>query len=112
MLFRSAQRDGFILDDPAESVKPAKLVATFERRPFTIDELRAVLSVADDEWSRLIKFGLYTGQRLCDIATLTWAQVDLERDEIRLTARKTNKALLVPYRPPLREHLLSLASER
>ena len=110
MLFRSARRDGFVLDDPAESVKPAKLVATFERRPFTIDELRAVLSVADDEWVSLIKFGLYTGQRLCDIATLTWTQVDLARAEIRLTARKTNKPLLIPITPPLRDHLLSLAS--
>jgi integrase len=110
MLFRAARRDGFVLDDPAESVKPAKLVATFERRPFTIDELRAVLSIADDEWRSLIKFGLYTGQRLGDLATLTWSQVDLARDEIRLTARKTNKALLVPIAPPLREHLLSLAS--
>jgi integrase len=111
MLFRAARRDGFILDDPAESIKPAKLVATFERRPFTIDELRSVLDLADDEWRSLIKFGLYTGQRLGDLATLTWSQVDLQRDEIRLTTRKTNKALLVPIAPPLREHLLSLTGD-
>lgn len=91
-------------------MKAAKLVATFERRPFTIGELRAIIDLADDEWRSLIKFGLYTGQRLGDLATLTWSQVDLERDEIRLTTRKTNKALLIPIAPPLREHLLSLTA--
>ena len=96
MLFRSARRDGFIFDDPAESVKPAKLVATFERRPFTIDELRAVLSVADDEWRSLIKFGLYTGQRLGDLALLTWSQIDLEREEIHLTDSKNRQATPPP----------------
>jgi integrase len=111
MLFRSARRDGFILADPAETVKSAKHAATFERRAFTIAEIRAVLDVADDEWRSLIKFGIYTGQRLGDIAALTWAQVDLDRDEIRLTTRKTGKQLLVPIAGPLKEHLLENVSD-
>ena len=41
---------------------------------------------------------------------LTWAQIDLERDEIALTTRKTGKSLLIPIAAPLREHLLSLPS--
>jgi len=55
----------------------------------------------------LIRFGLYTGQRLADLATLTWAQIDLERDEIRLSIRKTDKSALIPIAQPLREHLLT-----
>jgi len=55
----------------------------------------------------LIRFGLYTGQRLADLATLTWAQIDLERDEIRLSIRKTGKSTLIPIAQPLREHLLT-----
>ena len=55
----------------------------------------------------MIKFGLYTGQRLADLTTLTWSQIDLERDEIRLTTRKTCKRLLIPIAAPLREHLLT-----
>jgi integrase len=35
----------------------------------------------------MIKFGLYTGQRLSDIAALTWSNIDLERNFIRLTTR-------------------------
>jgi integrase len=107
MLFRAARRDGVLLEDPTESVKAAKQDTTFERRPFALGELRSVLAIADPEWQSLIKFGLYTGQRLGDLATLTWAQIDLEHGEIRLTARKTGKRLLIPIAQPLREHLLS-----
>ena len=74
----------------------------------SIDELRAIVAVANEEWQSMIKFGLYTGQRLGDLASLTWSQIDLERDEIRLTARKTGKSLLIPIAAPLREHLLAV----
>ena len=110
MVFRSARLDGHLWQDPAEGVKTVKNRDPFSRRPFTIDELRSILKVADPEWESLIKFGLYTGQRLSDLASLTWSQIDLERDEIRLTTRKTGKSLLIPIAQPLREHLLILPS--
>ena len=67
-------------------------------------------ALLEKEWQSLIKFGLYTGQRLGDLACLTWAQIDLDRDEIRLTTRKTDKSLLIPIALPLREHLLTLST--
>ncbi len=78
------------------------------RRPFAIHELKAVLSVADDEWRSMIIFGLYTGQRLGDLAALTRANVDLQRGEIRLITRKTGKTLNLPIAAPLRKHLEGL----
>ena len=110
-IFRAARMDGHLLQDPSEGVKTVKNRASSDRRPFTLDELRAVLAVANDEWQSLIKFGIYTGQRLGDLASLTWSQIDLSRDEIRLTARKTGKLLLIPIAAPLREHLLSLPGQ-
>ena len=110
MIMRSARLEGYLLQDPAEGVKTVKNRTEVSRRPFSIDELRAVLAVADGEWTSLIKFGLYTGQRLGDLCLLTWTQIDLERDEIRLTTRKTGKSLLIPIAEPLREHILSLDS--
>ena len=109
-IFKSARRDGRLFQDPSEGLKPAKHRDVFERRPFTIDELRSVLALADSEWQSLIKFGLYTGQRLGDLALLIWSQIDLEREEIHLTDRKTGKQLLIPIAAPLREHILSMAS--
>jgi integrase len=110
MIFRSARRERYLFEDPAEGVKSVKNRTDFARKPFSIDELRAVLAVADEEWQSLIKFGLYTGQRLGDLALLTWSQIDLERDEIRMTTRKTGKQLLIPITAPLREHLLTLSA--
>ena len=108
MLFRAGRRDKVIVDDPCEFVSVTKKGESIRRRPFTIPELQAVVSVADDEWKSLILFGLYTGQRLGDLAMLTWHNVDLLRGEIRLVTRKTGKTLTLPIAAPLRKHLDSL----
>ena len=49
------------------------------RRPFTVPELKKILcKVKGDEWEGLVLFGIYTGQRLRDIANLTWQNLDLD----------------------------------
>jgi integrase len=84
-LFKSAREDEAIAEDPAVSVKSAHNKATSSsKRSFTLDELRVVLDVADPEWKSMILFGLYIGQRLADVATLRWSNVDLVKGEIRL----------------------------
>jgi integrase len=108
MFFKSAHRDGYLLENPAEHVEAIRDRSQDSRRPFTIRELQAVLAVADSEWKSLIRFGLYTGQRLADLSLLTWENVDLERNEIRLVTKKTGKRLTVPMAVPLRQHVLSL----
>jgi integrase len=110
MFFRSAHRDGYLLDNPAAYLETVRNRSSERRRPFTVEEIRAVLSVADPEWQSIIKLGLYTGQRLADLALLTWSNIDLERGEIRLTARKTGRRLTIPISGPLRDHLLSLSA--
>ncbi len=90
MVFKTGKEDGKYHDEnPAAGVKVAKLGDGNRRRGFTIPEIRRVLKIANDEWRSLIFFGLYTGQRLGDLARLTWQNVDLERDEIRFISRKT-----------------------
>jgi integrase len=108
MIRRAAKREGYIVEDPAEFVDTVRNHSDDCRRPFTIPEIQRVLSEADSEWQSLIKFGLYTGQRLADLALLTWDNMDLERNEIRLRTRKTAKRLLIPIAAPLRTHLESL----
>jgi len=110
MLFRAARRDGLISEDPCEFVDTVRMVRGSQRRPFTIAELKAVLAVADDEWRSMIYFGIYTGQRLGDIATVTWQNIDLQAGEIRLVTRKTGRSLIMPIAPPLRKHIMALPS--
>jgi integrase len=108
-IFGQARRDGYLFQDPAEGVSILKQRDRAKpRRPLTVQEIQSILSVADPEWQSLIKFGLYTGQRLADLASLTWDQVDLQRREIRLVTRKTAKRLIIPIAGPLKSHIDSL----
>jgi integrase len=56
----------------------------------------------------MILYGLYTGQRLADIARLTWANIDLPGARIRFTTQKTGKTLTIPMAEPLPRHVESL----
>jgi integrase len=49
---------------------------------------------------------LYTGQRLGDIASLTWRNVDLDRGELAFTTQKTKRRQLVPLATPLQKYLV------
>jgi integrase len=108
MIFKAARQERIVSEDPSEFVSTTKKAAPKVRRPFTIVELQSVMAIADDEWKSMIRFGLYTGQRLGDIARLKWGNVDLEKGEIRLVAQKTNKPLVLPIAAPLKQHLESL----
>jgi integrase len=112
-LFKSARRDGVCLDNPAEFIGHVRASAKPDnKRPFIVAELQAVLAVADPEWRSLILFGLYTGQRLSDLVSLTWNNIDLERNEVRLVTSKTGRTMIIPMAPALGAHIESLpASE-
>jgi integrase len=113
MLFLAASRDEIISENPAkfvDSVRQRNGAKAPQRRAFTVPELQAVLSVADPEWRSMILFGVYTGQRLSDIASLTWSNVDLLKGELRLTTQKTNRLLILPLAAPLVRHLESIPS--
>ncbi len=111
MLFRAAKRDGYLVDDPSEFVETAPTKGKGKkRRPFTLDQIRAVLAVANDEWRSMILFGLYTGQRIGDVARMTWANVDLERGLVRLVTQKTGAPLVIPMAAPLKTHIEKLST--
>jgi integrase len=108
MLLQAARGDGFVLEDPSESVKTLEGSGARLRRAFTLEELRKLLVIADAEWQSLIKLAIYSGQRLGDLAGLTWEQVNLNEGVIRLRTRKTGLKIEIPIVGPLREHLLRL----
>jgi integrase len=75
-IFREAKRDGYIGEHASEFVDPVRKSPQNSRRPFTVSEIQMVLAVADAEWRSMILFGLYTGQRLADIASRRWILVE------------------------------------
>ncbi|MEI6278897.1 MAG: tyrosine-type recombinase/integrase [Verrucomicrobiae bacterium] len=108
MLFKSARREGLISDNPAEDVDAVRGAKRKPKPVFTIAQLRAVLAAADEEWKSMILFGLYTGQRLGDVAVLTWGDLDLSARELRLETQKTGRIVVQSLAGPLLKHVQSL----
>jgi integrase len=114
MLFKSVRRDSVVTEDPTEFVETVRNERRAKiKRPFTLLELRSVLDLPSNDWRSMIVFGLYTGQRLADVATLRWNNLDLVRGGLRLSTRKIDKTMVLPLAAPLRKHLefLSLSSK-
>ncbi|WP_343160728.1 hypothetical protein [Akkermansia sp.] len=77
-----------------------------ERRAFTVEEAQRLTEILPGEWPDMIRVCLYTGgQRLDDIATLQWKQIDMEGGSISMTAQKTKRHMNKPIILPLKEVL-------
>lgn len=94
---------------------PARLVDNLsteadrnERRAFTRAELRKLLEVCKDDWRTAVVFGIYTGLRLGDIQSLTWANLDLQQQELTIRTQKTGRVQILPLAKPLLRHIESL----
>lgn len=106
-VFKDAVRKKIIEHDPASLVKrlSAKRAdkKTAVRGPFTVDELRKILTIAKDEWRGMILFGFHTSLRMMDIAELTDANIDGDFLVVRST--KTETGTRTPLHPQLKEWL-------
>ena len=107
--FHDAMRQKLIVTNPASDVK---LLDSDDgkRRPFTIPEIKRILKACEhhQEWRGLVLFGLYVGQRLGDLARLTWRSVNLDQNEIAFTTQKTGRRIVLPLVPPLVDYLTEL----
>jgi integrase len=105
-----AVRQGLLTINPAQRVKLLKSSSESKRRAFTLAEIKRILKacVHDVEWTGLVLFGLYLGQRLGDLAKLTWRAVNLETGEIAFTAKKTGRRVALPLVQPIGDYLASL----
>jgi len=107
-----AVRQGLLAVNPAVRVKLLKSTAESKRRAFTLNEIKRILRTCSDdvEWRGLVLFGLYLGQRLGDLAKLTWRAVNFETGEIAFTTRKTGRRIVLPLVQPLSDYLASLSA--
>src|SRR5215831_16071024 len=109
IIFAAAEADGVIARNEARFVKRLKdQVQRLGKRAFTLPELRKLLAACDDEWRSLVLFGFYTSARLGDLSMLTWQNIDLERNEVHYTSRKTRRTVIVPLANALRAHVETL----
>jgi integrase len=113
-VFNTARRRGLIPNNPAEAVELLP-ESSEERTPFSQDQVKALLSVANVQWQGMILLGYHSGIRLADAANLTWGNLDLTNRVLVFRQRKTarrNKArekdTVVYLHPDLARYFQSL----
>lgn len=103
-----AVKQGIFDRNPARLVDNLNTADRHERRAFTLAELKKLLAVCGDDWKTAVFFGIYTGLRLGDIQSLTWANIDLQGKELTIATQKTGRMQILPLAKPLLRHVESL----
>lgn len=114
-VFSDAAREGVIDKDPTTRIKslksPRGAPSTPARRAMSAKEIKAVIAAtkAASEWRGMILAGLYTGQRLGDIALMK--ATDITNGWWRFSARKTGSPMTIPLARPFADWLKKYASK-
>ena len=109
----TAVKQDLIEKNVARNVAVLKQRGECKRRAFTLAEIQKVLVVCDErggEWRGLVLTAVYTGQRLGDVARLTWQQVDLDKRQMSFVTEKTGKRLSLSMAKPLADFFETLPS--
>jgi integrase len=116
--FNGALKDHVIASNPCSSIEAVKDTVTPAKRrkqPFTIEQIKALLASANDDWRGLIKTAFYTSARLENCANLRFCDLDFSSDPPLVVFprySKTGDEHGVPMAPALADHLLSLSKKR
>lgn len=105
--WEAAKREKLISENPCHAVDPLRQTAT-KRREFRPAELRILLASLTGEWRALVLLGYYTGQRLNDLAMLTWQQVDLQGGNVTFHTAKTGALVSLPLASQALDALIEL----
>lgn len=95
--------------NPFRGVMPSRADHQAEKQlrgAFTMEEVNTIIEQFPDEWPDLVRVCLYTGgQRLGDLATLKWEQIDLKNSFLFMTTQKSRRRMNKPIIQPLKEVL-------
>ncbi len=108
---KRAWADGLAQDNPAAKLDTLKVAGERVRKQaFTLPQLRLLFRHAEGEWRGLVLLGAYTGQRLKDLACLTWQNVVLAERQLKFKTRKTGRQMIIPLVPMVVDYLATLPS--
>lgn len=104
--FRFLQHEHGLLKNPFDGI-PSQQEDHVHRKPFTPEELKALLDAAkDDDFCRpLLVCGLSTAMRRGDCCCLHWRDVDLRARFITVKTSKTGETVTIPIFPMLSDEL-------
>ena len=115
-IFNGAWRDHVISNNPCTAVEPVKDTVTPKKRQkqaFSVQQVKALLEKANQDWCGLIRVAFYTGARLTNCVKLRWRDVDYEKRKITFERySKHGDEHEVPLHEALAEHLMSLPTPK
>lgn len=79
-----------------------------KRRPYSDDEVEALLGLAEGPEKVMVLLGAHAGLRIGEMADLRWSDLDLERGQLRVRSGKGGKAATVSVTKRLRDALEEL----
>jgi integrase len=95
-----ARKRGHVTNDPFFEIEE---MDTGEHEPWPDEALQLCLSAPDDIVRLTVHLLYYTAQRIGDVASMTWR--DIQDDAIHITQRKTGKPLEIPIHQELAKEL-------
>lgn len=118
-VFRFAMRDGMLADNPAAHLKylkrgrPLRLTPSWEEFRAIVENIRAQLFNADAQDSAdFVEFIGLSGLGRAEAASLSWDDIDFDREQIITYRHKTRTGFALPLFPQLRPLLERLQSNR
>ena len=108
-VFAAADDVDKVTGNPFKKI-PLKKGDPISRIPFSEEELRSILSVAETDTviGGMVIAAACSGMRRADCARLQWGDVDLAEGYIIRRSSKTNKIITIPILAPLRKALEKL----
>jgi integrase len=118
-IFRFAVRDGMLADNPAAHLtylkrdRPLRLTPSWEDFRAIVENIRVQVFNADARDSAdFVEFIGLSGLGRAEAASLTWNDIDFEREQIITFRHKTRTGFAVPLFPQLRPLLEKLSADR
>lgn len=110
--FEAAKKAGIIPVNPVSGVDSLKEEGQRKKsrsikEPFTADEVKSLVKVAQDEWKGAIILGATTGLRLGDVVSLKWENIDRASGFMTVETIKTGEVLTLPIHTDFEAYLKS-----
>ena len=106
-------REGRLPSDPCTGIRVPCASETLRKEVLNPEEIRQLLLThyrgENPDIRRAFIFSLYTGIRWCDVAALTWGDIDFDRGLLTFTQKKTRgRSVRATVVMPLREDLMAV----
>ncbi|WP_200763345.1 site-specific integrase [Nitrosophilus alvini] len=104
IIFEDAVRDEIIEKNPFKLVKSPKIEEVREKRPFTLEEIFAILNAMPEHIRAFFATGFFTGMRTGELIGLKWEDIDWKEKVIQIKrSRRRGKDYLPKTKNSIRE---------